>query len=675
MIVLVSLIYFCVVVAATALFTFSLAYSNRSNWITKTVLALLSVPLLVTQLIIWVEPLRRIFLTAPLLGGSTWELQGGLLHDFLLLYVYNFEFLSLLLFLDTFARKPPKFLFQSGIILLGVFAPLLLQLVGHYGLVQAGKLENIHMGYVISVLGFAYTRHRGKIIEIIPLTREAVVEGMGDGWMVLDAANKIIDINPTAESIVGLSRSKVYGKRVDSVLTGWTALSDAAGNAKELEMRRSFRTRTDWRYLNIRMSNLRDKNKELIGKLIIWRDITERRLADDARQRARDEMFAILNALSNVATHASSLDEFFSEAIFQIIHPFQCQIAAIWLVDEQEGETGAIKLYLASHYGLTADAVQRMAEIPLPVSTFDMVVNQKRTLLIDDVPDEIRIRYAIRGIGISTFLLMPLAITQSRGDKKIIGCIAVARKDQLLFSQDEIVRLATITDQLASLIDSDRRRQMSIARLERQRLMRDLHDSVSQKLYGLVTLTEATQAAIEAGSSVMPAEVLKKIGEHARMAVKEMRLFLYEMQPVELEKEGLVSVLHHRLAAVEGRADIKARLLADENIHLTKETEVALYYVAQEALNNILKHAQATSVTVRLRKTRQNIILEVEDNGRGFDLKKLRSGGLGLKNMKERVALIHGHIEIHSSVGDGTKIKVTVGKDRVFIKKARSKKS
>jgi two-component system, NarL family, sensor kinase len=211
------------------------------------------------------------------------------------------------------------------------------------------------------------------------------------------------------------------------------------------------------------------------------------------------------------------------------------------------------------------------------------------------------------------------------------------------------------------LIDSNRRRQFTIALTERQRILRDLHDSVSQKLYGLVALTEAAQAGIEAGSEIPPLQILTRIGENARQAVKEMRLFLYEMQPVDL-KEGLVSSLHHRLAAVEGRADIKARLLTDENIELSKDSEIALYYIAQEALNNILRHAHAKSVSVNLKQTRQNVILEIIDDGNGFNIKKIDNSGMGLRNMKERTQQINGKIKIVSAVGKGTKITVTVSR-------------
>ena len=667
---IVSVDYLCATVAATALLTLSLAVSSRGHWLTRSAIVLLAVEPLVTQLLFWVEPWRRVLFVYPGLPAINLGSTSSIRSEIVFIYLYSLELISIILLIDTFTRKPRKLLFQSSMILLGASAPLLLQLFAQVGVLPAGQFDYLLLGYWLSVLGFAYTIHRGKLIDGVSVTREAVVEGMTDGWMVLDINNNIIDINPAAESILGFSRLKVYGKPVNFVLPDWPGLSDAPGGFKEFDMRRSIRIRTDWRYLNIRLSNLRDKNQKSFGKLIVWRDITERRLTDDARQRARDEMFVILHALSNAATHATSLDEFLSEALYQIIYPFQTQIAAIFIVGEDDTDVESKKFHLASQFGLTPEAAQGMSEIPVPSSLLDTVLSYKRPFLIDDVPNEVRIRFAMRGLGISNFLIVPLMI-HAKGERKMIGCLALARKDQVLYNQDEIIRLSPIADQIATLIDSDRRRQLSTARLERQRLLRDLHDSVSQKLYGLVALTEAAQAAQEAGSSVVPSDVLNKIGDNARLAVKEMRLFLYEMQPVDLEKEGLVSILHQRLAAVEGRADIKARLLADENISLGKEKEIALYYVAQEALNNVLKHAHATTVSVRLRKTPRNVILEVVDDGRGFDPKKLELGGLGLKNMKERIALVHGRLKIDSNITTGTKIKVTVGRERAYIQKGR----
>ena len=167
-----------------------------------------------------------------------------------------------------------------------------------------------------------------------------------------------------------------------------------------------------------------------------------------------------------------------------------------------------------------------------------------------------------------------------------------------------------------------------------------------------MTTTEAAQAALEAGSTVDPAQEFARIGENARQAVKEMRLFLYQMQQIDVEKDGLISVLHHRLSAVEGRADIKARLLtAEEEISLSTDKEMTLYYIAQEALNNVLRHARAKSVLVTLKQGRKNVILEIADDGVGFDLQEGRSDGPGPPKHPRKNHSVERHIENRDEAG------------------------
>ena len=243
--------------------------------------------------------------------------------------------------------------------------------------------------------------------------------------------------------------------------------------------------------------------------------------------------------------------------------------------------------------------------------------------------------------------------------------IGLARREGMPYGADEISRLTVVAEELATFIYGDRQRQLAITLEERQNLVRDLHDSVAQKLYGLVQLSEAAQASLETGTAAQSAQVLVRIGENARQALKEMRLFLFEMKPVDLENEGLVSVLHQRLAAVEGRADMKARLVADDKINLPLEKQITLYYIAQEALNNILKYANARSVMIHLKKRKTTYALEIEDDGCGFDPQNADKGGMGLQIMRERLAQVDGKLTIRSTPGKGTKITATVSKDRI----------
>jgi signal transduction histidine kinase len=321
-------------------------------------------------------------------------------------------------------------------------------------------------------------------------------------------------------------------------------------------------------------------------------------------------------------------------------------------------------LRLAAHFGLVPDSAVDIETLYTQTWIFDEVMRTKQPMIVGSAQDDVQLPAILRDAEIASLVILPL-LTQAGENSRLLGCMLLGRKNNEAYSQDEVIRLMTIAEQIANLIDSDRRRQLAIALSEREKLMRDLHDSVSQKLYGLVTLTEAAQAALEAGSKVVPSQVLAKIGENARQAVKEMRLFLYQMQPVDLEKGDLVSALHHRLGAVEGRADIQARFIPDEGISVSKDKEIALYYIAQEALNNILKHARANTVLVKLRQTRKNVILEIIDNGEGFDPQNADQTGIGLQNIRSRTAQINGKLKIISKPGSGTTIKVMVGREKM----------
>lgn len=663
----ISLNYLISAVAASALLTFSLVYSHRASWIRWLTILLLAVEPLVTQILLWIEPARDLFFMERTPLSVFMSLDSGLWANINAVYLYNFEIASLLLIVDVFSRKPYTFLIQAGALLAGAFMPVVFRLLDHVNnQATMDMFDHSIIGYSMAIIGLAIGLYRHRMVEVEPVTCETVVKAMSDGWMVLDLNSNIVEVNPAAEKIVGIPRHRLYGKPVRSILPDWPDISNIVGGGKELEMRRSIRTRDSWRYLNVRLSNLLDHTGQPFGQLIIWRDITDRKLVEEARQRARDEMFVLLNAISNAASHSIMLDDFLSESIYQIIYPFQSQVVAIFLVDEGDENHQHKQLRLAAHFGLVPDNVTDMEVFSTRTWIFDEVMRAKQPIIVGSAQDDIHLPAILKDADIASLVILPL-LTQAGENSRLLGCLLLGRKNNESYSQDEVIRLMTIAEQVGNLVDSDRRRQLAIALSEREKLMRDLHDSVSQKLYGLVTLTEAAQAGLEAGSKVVPSQVLAKIGENARQAVKEMRLFLYQMQPVDLEKGDLVSALHHRLSAVEGRADIQARFMPDEeDISISKEKEVALYYIAQEALNNILKHARANSVLIKLRQTRKNVILEVIDNGEGFDPQNVDKSGIGLQNMKARTAQINGKLKIISKPGSGTTIKVVVGREKTL---------
>jgi signal transduction histidine kinase len=203
---------------------------------------------------------------------------------------------------------------------------------------------------------------------------------------------------------------------------------------------------------------------------------------------------------------------------------------------------------------------------------------------------------------------------------------------------------------------------------ERSRLARDLHDSVTQSLYSLTLFSEAARHLAKEQGYKNIEQQIKQIGVIGLQALKEMRLLVYELQPPELERGGLVRALRRRLEAVEGRAGVEARVEVEEFVRLPGSVEQELFRIAQEALNNSLKHAAAASVVVYLCQDSGCIEMEIVDDGVGFKPGQLDSGGMGLKNIRERTERLGGTMIVHSKLGEGTNIKVVI-EDCIDIEK------
>jgi len=193
---------------------------------------------------------------------------------------------------------------------------------------------------------------------------------------------------------------------------------------------------------------------------------------------------------------------------------------------------------------------------------------------------------------------------------------------------------------------------------ERNRLARELHDSVAQTLYGLTLQAEAAARELKTGQTDRATEQLREIRDSAQQSLQETRLLIFELRPPILEQEGLASALRARLESVESRSGLKAQIQLQEVDQLPAKIEAGLYGVSNEALNNVLKHAHATVIKVSLKKKSNKINLEIQDDGVGFDV-DAALGGMGLSGMKERAEQFGGVLQIESGA-NGTTVRVEV---------------
>ncbi|MGE3073104.1 MAG: GAF domain-containing protein [Dehalococcoidia bacterium] len=202
--------------------------------------------------------------------------------------------------------------------------------------------------------------------------------------------------------------------------------------------------------------------------------------------------------------------------------------------------------------------------------------------------------------------------------------------------------------------------QHSASMEERQRIARELHDSVSQALYGIGLGARTARRRLGDGAASDVLEPIEYIVQLAESGLAETRALIFELVPESLEQQGLVLALERQAAAIRSRFRIDVSAILCDEPALALRSKEALYRIAQESLHNIAKHAEATEVTLSLATDGSNVTLFVRDNGKGFDVDGDFPGHLGLRTMRERTERIGGRYEIVSELGAGTLVTVTV---------------
>jgi signal transduction histidine kinase len=257
-----------------------------------------------------------------------------------------------------------------------------------------------------------------------------------------------------------------------------------------------------------------------------------------------------------------------------------------------------------------------------------------------------------------------LGVPMLYGDK-VVGAIVVGSYQRGAFDEGHQQTLTSIANQAAVALENARlyeqAQQLAILE-ERQRLARDLHDAVTQTLFSASLIAEALPALWESDQEE-GRQLLKELRQLSRGALAEMRTLLLELRPAALVETSLGNLLRQLGEAVTGRKGVPVTVRVGGECALPDDVHVALYRIAQEALNNVVKHADANQVTVNLHFTpplegRESIELCITDDGRGFDPSSIPPDRLGLGIIRERAQAIGATLEIESQPGLGTQIVV-----------------
>lgn len=240
--------------------------------------------------------------------------------------------------------------------------------------------------------------------------------------------------------------------------------------------------------------------------------------------------------------------------------------------------------------------------------------------------------------------------------------------------EDEISLIGTHLNQMAERIEKqvaslqklstekaewEERQKQAVISEERQRLARELHDAVSQQLFAISLMSSAIKETLSDEENPMGKRIAL-IEKMAGNAQNEMRALLLHLRPVTLEGKGLKEGLEELLEEFKAKHPIDIYWEVESLPNLLKGIEDQLFRIVQEGLSNVFRHAQATSITVRLVARNRYVYLRIIDNGVGFDMSKVKHSSYGLQSIQERASEIGGIAEVVSFPGKGTQVEVKV---------------
>lgn len=432
----------------------------------------------------------------------------------------------------------------------------------------------------------------------------------------------------------------------------------AARAGAELERKRAEEA------LEERKRELQELNERLLGSNRGLEQLVHERTLEIERRRHVAESLRDMVMILNSERPLHEILDYVVNAATQLLH---ADGGALFTLQEDKQS-----LVMQSTIGLPVGFGKDML-LPVDQSLLGLAILHRKPEVFTDLAASFNeqrnllevVKQTLLSEQFRSLLAVPL-LRQNSGaqSEEIYGSIGLYYRTEHKFSDEEIDLAVAFGAQSALAIENANLRQRArIAAVidERNRLARELHDSVTQQLYSITLLAEGWRRMANQGKFAGAEDAFDELGQLGQQALKEMRLLIYELRPPSLEKDGLLGALHQRLAAVEKRAGIESRLLSDDLSNLPPILEAELYRIILEALNNSLKHAAASQVTVQIQCQRQQIVLTIGDNGRGFDPARLTDhGGLGLTSMKERSRQLGGIFALHTAPNQGTTIEITL---------------
>lgn len=658
---------------ATGSVLFALAYTGRLARMRRFIWLFALFPAL-SALIVWTDAYHNLVRIAPRLdtagvfpvlayelGPWVWVVAA---------YSYLLLLAALGMLVAHMAHSDRRSWPQIGAIILGLSAPAIGGLMTIFGFVPIAGMEHLDVAPITLAIAnpiFAWGVFRQHLLaaqehlhtqeELFRLTFDqsplgAAIVGLDYRFLRVNAALCQM-IGYAAEELLGLDFQAItYPDDLEASLVPARRLADGELEHYAIEKRY---IRKDGRiiWVNLLVQKVQSRNGRPLHFLGLVEDITERKQAEAAVRQARDELATLLDIAQQLV---STLD--LESLLHQILEHLASLVsyngAAILT---RAGDTLELQAYrgLPSSYHSPG---ARFAASHIPA--VHRMLATRQAFCLDDMQADTTLTTTIAAMSgqpqrMRAWMGVPLIVKD-----EIIGMLSLFHTQPGYYTQQHLERAQAFAYSVAIALDNAQlyRQAQAVATIEeRTRIARDLHDAVTQTLFSASLIAEALPAAWKQ-SSEKGQRGLEELRQLTRSALAEMRTLLLELRPAALTEKPLGEIVRQLSTALMGRAKLPISLTVEGDCVLPPDVQVAFYRIAQEALNNIIKHAEAHQVTIALQCQPDQVQIQIQDDGRGFAPDGIGPGCLGLSIMRERVAQIGARLQINSHPGQGTRVTV-----------------
>lgn len=570
------------------------------------------------------------------------------------------------------AVQGPLRIFQlGGLIIIGLFTGLVYLSVNRQArLAQAVQQRTQEIAQVNEQLRQDITERLQAQAALSE--REAqyrsVFESTSDGLLIYDLEGNLVDLNPAAARMHGYAQEEFRHLLPEhfihpDYLPSFAHFLESVRDGGEFR-RRVIDLRKDGTPFYIEVLGTGFVYRGEPHALAVVHDITEEvqayRFLEQRVEERTQELATLLDVSTNIAAtlELQPLLELILEQLQQVVDYEGANVLIL------EGD----ELWNVAHRGpIPQEALSEMHFSRYQAGELWEAMQGHQPIIIGDVLDDTWLSQAFRhALGkhldremsyVRTWVGVPLMVQD-----RLIGWLSLHHTEPNAYTGHHASLAQTIANQAATAIENaqlyDQARRLA-ALEERQRLARELHDSVSQVLYGIGLGARTARTLLDRDPS-QAAEPMDYVLSLADAGLAEMRALIFELRPDSLEKEGLVAALTRQAAALRTRHNLKVHSEFCPEPVLPFEAKEALYRITQESLNNVAKHAHASQVYIRLQDDHGDISLEIQDNGVGFDPEAEYPGHMGLNSMRERASQIGGILELVSEAGRGALVRVRI---------------